>query len=408
MKAEILSIGTELLLGQITDTNAQWLAEQLPALGIDLFFISQVGDNRGRLVETLRKAWERSDFIICTGGLGPTDDDLTREAISDLMGEEMVVQYNYAETLREYFNKRGVIMPEKNIKQATLIASAQFLENPIGTAPGWWVQKGEKIIVAMPGVPHEMKQMWETQARTRLKPLLPGGIIVSKTLKVLGKGESVVEEMVKELISSNNPTMATYAKPDGVHLRITAKAADEETARSYIFEAEMKSRNLLGTLIYGEDSETIEGVVGEMLTDRNFTLAVMESGTGGTVSALLSEAPNSVQFFRGGMVSQQRSMLAGWGVDSNMVETYGIMSKEVAEAMASAARHQMGAEAGLAVCASPGPGEFEGKPGGHIIIAVDLDGSLKSSDLYYRTKPAEVKRLSAVLSLNLLRHALLK
>ena len=408
MKAEILSIGTELLLGQITDTNAQWLAEQLPALGIDLFFISQVGDNRGRVVETLRKAWERSDFIICTGGLGPTDDDLTREAISDLMGEEMVVQYNYAETLREYFNKRGVIMPEKNIKQATLIASAQFLENPIGTAPGWWVQKGEKIIVAMPGVPHEMKQMWETQARTRLKPLLPGGIIVSKTLKVLGKGESVVEEMVKELISSNNPTMATYAKPDGVHLRITAKAADEETARSYIFEAEMKSRNLLGTLIYGEDSETIEGVVGEMLTDRNFTLAVMESGTGGTVSALLSEAPNSVQFFRGGMVSQQRSMLAGWGVDSNMVETYGIMSKEVAEAMASAARHQMGAEAGLAVCASPGPGEFEGKPGGHIIIAVDLDGSLKSSDLYYRTKPAEVKRLSAVLSLNLLRHALLK
>ncbi len=408
MKAEILSIGTELLLGQITDTNAQWLAEQLPALGIDLFFISQVGDNRGRLVETLRKAWERSDFIICTGGLGPTEDDLTREAISDLLGEEMVVQPKHAELLREFFSKRGVIMPEKNIKQATLIASAQFLENPIGTAPGWWVQKGEKIIVAMPGVPHEMKQMWETQARTRLKPLLPGGIIVSKTLKVLGKGESVVEEIVKELISSSNPTMATYAKPDGVHLRITAKAADEETARSFIFEAEMKSRNLLGTLIYGEDSETIEGVVGEMLTDRNFTLAVMESGTGGTVSALLSEAPNSVQFFRGGMVSQQRSMLAGWGVDSNMLETYGIMSKEVAEAMASAARNKMGAEAGLAVCASPGPGEFEGKPGGHIIIAVDLDGTLKSTDLYYRTKPAEVKRLSAVLSLNLLRHALLK
>ncbi|MEI7555718.1 competence/damage-inducible protein A [Candidatus Chlorohelix sp.] len=408
MRAEILSIGTELLLGQIVDTNAQWLAGELSGHGIDLYFISQVGDNLGRLVETLRSAWNRSELIICTGGVGPTEDDLTREAISELLEEKMVIQEPVAIALQEYFSQRNIIMPEKNIKQAALIPSAQFLENPIGTAPGWWVSKDGHVIVAMPGVPHEMKQMWETQAVPRLKPLLPPGVILSRTLKILGKGESSVEEMVKDLINSNNPTMATYAKPDGVHLRITAKAADETTARDLIFEMEIKARTILGTFIYGDDAETIEGVVGTMLTDRNLTLGVMEVGTGGMVAAMLSEAPNSINFLRGGLVSQQRSMLAGWGVDSNMLEKYGIMSREVAEVMATAARRQTGAEAGLAICVSPGHGEFEGKPAGHIIMAVDLDGHLESSELNYRTKPSEVKRLASVFSLNLLRRALLK
>jgi nicotinamide-nucleotide amidase len=408
MKAEILSIGTELLLGQIVDTNAQWLAEQLPALGIDLYYISQVGDNQGRLVDTLRTAWERSDFIICTGGVGPTDDDLTREAISELVDEEMVIQTEVADSLREYFGKRGIKMPEKNVKQASLIPSGQFLDNPIGTANGWWVQKEGRIIVAMPGVPHEMKQMWENQVLTRLKPILPGDIILSRTLKILGKGESAVEETVKELITSNNPTMATYAKPDGVHLRITAKAESENIARDMIFELEIKARTLLGTFIYGDDDETIEGVVGVMLSDRNFTLGVMEAGTGGTASALLTDAPGSINFYRGGLVSQQRSMLTGWGVDGNLLETHGIMSKEVAETMATAVRHQMGAEAGLAICAAAGPDNFEGKTPGHIILAVDLNGQIESTELNYRTKPSEVKRLSAIYSLNLLRRALLK
>jgi nicotinamide-nucleotide amidase len=408
MKAEILSIGTELLLGQITDTNAAWLAEQLPMLGIDLYFISQVGDNRGRLTDTLRLAWGRSDLIVCTGGLGPTEDDLTREAISDLLGEPMEVQPELEKNLREFFTRRSIKMPERNVKQATQIASAQILDNPIGTAPGWWVEKEGKVIVAMPGVPHEMKQMWQTQVATRLRTRLPGEIILSKTLKVLGKGESAVEEMVSDMIKSTSPTVATYAKQDGIHLRVTAKASDELSARGLIFEMEMKLRERLGTLIYGADEETIEGVIGEMLQDRGLTLAVMEAGTGGLLAAMLSDAPSSPEFFRGGLVSQQRAMLAEWGVDRDLIEMHNIMSREVVEAMATAARNSMGAEAGLAICAAPGPEDFEGKPAGNIFIAVDLDGTIKSSDAYYRSKPGEVKRLGAVFSLNLLRRALLK
>ncbi len=408
MKAEILSIGTELLLGQITDTNAAWLAEQLPMLGIDLYFISQVGDNRGRLTDTLRLAWGRSDLIICTGGLGPTEDDLTREAISDLLGEPMEVQPELEKNLREFFTRRGIKMPERNVKQATRIASAQILDNPIGTAPGWWVEKEGKVIVAMPGVPHEMKQMWQTQAAPRLRTRLPGEIILSKTLKVLGKGESAVEEMVSDMIKSTSPTVATYAKQDGIHLRVTAKASDELSARGLIFEMEMKLRERLGTLIYGADEETIEGVIGEMLQDRGLTLAVMEAGTGGLLAAMLSDAPSSPDFFRGGLVSQQRAMLAEWSVDRDLIEMHNIMSREVVEAMATAARNSMGAEAGLAICATPGPDDFEGKPAGNIFIAVDLDGTIKSSDAYYRSKPGEVKRLGVVFSLNLLRRALLK
>lgn len=408
MRAEILSIGTELLLGQITDTNAAWLAEQLPTLGIDLYFISQVGDNRGRLTETLRLATGRSDLVICTGGLGPTEDDLTREAISDLLGEPMVVQPELEKNLRDYFTKRGVKMPERNVKQASLIASSQVLENPIGTAPGWWVEKTGKVIIAMPGVPHEMKNMWQNQVVPHLRSRLPGEIILSKTLKVLGKGESAVEEMVSDMISSNNPTLATYAKQDGIHLRATAKASDELTARGHIFEIEMKLRERLGTLIYGVDDETIESVVGEMLQDRGLTLAVIEAGTGGLLASMLTDAISSVEFFRGGLVSQQRAMLAGWGIDPELMDAHNIMSREVVEAMATAARHAMGSEAGLAVCAAAGPEEFEGKAAGHIFMAVDLDGTVKSADGYYRTKPAEVKRLAAVVSLNLLRRALLK
>ncbi len=408
MKAEILSIGTELLLGQIIDTNAAWLAEQLPMLGIDLFFISQVGDNRGRLTETLRAAINRSDLVICTGGLGPTEDDLTREAISDLLNEPMEVKPELEKPLREFFARRGVAMPEKNVKQASLIASSQPLDNPIGTAPGWWVENNGKVIVAMPGVPHEMKQMWQNQAAPRLRVRLPGEIILSRTLKVLGKGESAIEEMVIDLIGSSNPTLATYAKPDGIHLRATAKASDELSARGILFEIEMRLRDRLGTLIYGIDDETIEGVIGEMLQDRKLTLAVMEAGSGGLLAARLTDALNSADFFQGGLVSQQRAMLAEWGVDRDLMEQHNIMSREVAEAMATAARQTMGAEAGLAICVAAGPEEYEGKAAGNIFMAVDLGGTVKSADGYYRSKPAEVKRLATVNSLNLLRRALLK
>ena len=214
--------------------------------------------------------------------------------------------------------------------------------------------------------------------------------------------------MVGEMLSSTTPTLATYAKPDGVHLRLTAKAQDELTARGHIFQAELELRALLGTLIYGVDEETVEGVIGEMLQDRGLTLAVMEAGTGGLLAAMLSDAPSSPEFFRGGLVSQQRAMLSQWGIDRELMEMHNIMSREVVEAMATAARQAMGAEAGLAICASAGPDDFEGQTAGHIFMAVDLDGTIKSTDAFYRTKPPEVKRMAVTVALNLLRRALLK
>jgi len=235
VRAEIISCGTELLLGHITDTNATFLAQSLSALGIDLYFVSQVGDNLGRIVETLRRAWERSDLIIMTGGLGPTEDDLARESISALMGETMQVDPKLEAELRGMFAARNARMPERNVKQATLIPSAEALPNPRGTAPGWWVEKDKHIIVAMPGVPREMYRMWEQEAIPRLKPYT-GGLIFTRILRVSGLGESAVEERLDGLIHSTNPTLATYAKSDAIDVRITAKAETSEEAERQVAE----------------------------------------------------------------------------------------------------------------------------------------------------------------------------
>src|SRR5437764_7678540 len=203
VRAQIMSVGTELLLGQIVDTNAAYLAQYLSALGIDLYWQATVGDNLGRLTDELRRAWERADLIVMTGGVGPTDDDLTREGIAALLGEQMVIQPELEEHLRSWFGRRGRTMPERNLKQATLIPSAQSLPNPIGTAPGWWVERDGRVIVAMPGVPVEMRKMWEEQAVPRLQARLPeGGIILSRTLKCIGIGESAMEDLVRPLIAS--------------------------------------------------------------------------------------------------------------------------------------------------------------------------------------------------------------
>src|SRR5215472_13454641 len=210
MRAEILSCGTELLLGHITDTNATYLAQSLASLGIDLYFVSQVGDNQGRIVETLQRAWERSDLIIMTGGLGPTEDDLARESISATLGETMRVDPALEAELRGIFAARNIIMPERNVKQATLIPSARALRNPLGTAPGWWVEKDRRIIVAMPGVPREMYRMWEQEVMPRLSKYT-SSLIFTRILRVYGLGESSVEELLDPLIHNANPTVATYA-----------------------------------------------------------------------------------------------------------------------------------------------------------------------------------------------------
>jgi len=299
VRAEILSIGTELLLGQIVDTNAQYLASRLADLGIDCLYISTVGDNPARFRETLERALGRSDVVISTGGLGPTEDDLTRETIAAVLGEEPVVDATLERELREWFAGRGVQMPERNRKQAWLIPSARALPNPNGTAPGWDVRRGDKRIVAMPGVPREMTYMWEHHVEPTLAA---DAVLRSRTLKLLGIGESLAEEALGELVRSTAPTVVTKAKNDGVHVRITDKDADAAAMDARIAAMEALVRERLGQYVWGTDGETLGGVIGRGLSERGWHLATAESLSGGDVARALAESPGSASWYARGCV----------------------------------------------------------------------------------------------------------
>jgi nicotinamide-nucleotide amidase len=403
MRAEILSCGTELLLGHITDTNATYLAQSLAALGIDLYFVSQVGDNQGRIVETLQRAWERSDLVIMTGGLGPTEDDLARESISALLGETMRVDPVLEAELRGLFATRNAVMPERNIKQATLIPSAQAIPNPLGTAPGWWVEKDGHIIVAMPGVPREMYRMWEQEAIPRLSPYT-GGLIFTRILRVWGLGESAVEERLDGLIHSDNPTLATYAKSDAVDVRITAKAETREIAEREVAEMENRAREVLRHHVFGIDKDTLQSVIGKYLTGRRQTLAVMESLTGGLLASTLTDVPDSSNYFIGSLVAYGNELKVQLGVPREIVEHYGVISEQTARAMAHAARERLGADYGLGITGVAGPDRQEDKPVGTVHIAIEgPDGVVTGVGPGWRASRDDNKRLAVLAALNLLR-----
>ncbi len=403
MRAEIISCGTELLLGHITDTNATYLAQSLASLGIDLYFVSQVGDNQGRIVETLRRAWERSDLVIITGGLGPTEDDLARESISAMLGETMQVDPALEAELRGIFATRNAIMPERNIKQATLIPSAQAIANPLGTAPGWWVEKDGHIIVAMPGVPREMYRMWEQEVIPRLA-LYTGGLIFTRILRVWGLGESSVEERLGSVIHSNNPTVATYAKSDAIDVRITAKAETREQAEQQVAEMEMRVRLILGHYIFGVDKDTLQSVIGKHLSSRNQWLAVMESLTGGLLSSTITDYPSSSKHFIGGIVSYSPDLKVQMGVPREIIEEYGVISEETARAMAHAVRERLGADYGLGITGVAGPEKQEDKPVGTVHIAIEgPEGVVTGIGPGWRASQHDNKRLAVLAALNLLR-----
>ena len=403
MRAEIISCGTELLLGHITDTNATYLAQSLASLGIDLYFVSQVGDNQGRIVETLRRAWERSDLVIITGGLGPTEDDLARESISAMLGETMQVDAVLEAELRAMFAGRNITMPERNIKQATLIPSAQALPNPRGTAPGWWVEKDGHIIAAMPGVPREMYHMWENEVIPRLAPFA-GGLIFTRILRVWGLGESAVEERLGSVIHNNNPTIATYAKSDAVDVRITAKAETREQAEQQVAEMETRVRLILKHYIFGVDKDTLQSVIGKQLSSRNQSLAVMESLTGGLLSSTITDYPSSSQHFIGGIVSYNPDLKVQMGVPSEIIKRYGDISEETARAMAHAVRERLGADYGLGITGVVGPEKQEDKPAGTVHIAIEgPEGVVTGMGPGWRASRDDNKRLAVLAALNLLR-----
>lgn len=403
MKAEIISVGTELLMGELTDTNASWIAGRLPALGIQLQWVSIVGDDLPKLTEAFVQGWHRSDFIFTTGGLGPTQDDLTREAVAAALGETPVVQEQELENLRQWFRNRGQDMPTHNVKQAHLIPSAEFITNRNGTAPGWWAQRDGKHIVCMPGPPGENRAMWQDEIDARLKEIVDTEVTITRNIKTLGLGEASVDEIMNEYFGLENPYLGIYSKADGIHLRIIARAADEAAAREMIAPIEDAIHDRLAPYVWGYDDETPELSVGAALVDRSMTLATMESVSGGFLANTITEAPNSNQWYRGGNVAYTIEAMIASGVASGVLETHGVVSQETANAMAQVAQSATAADFGIGLTGVLGPQELEGHRPGTIHIAIAHGDDVREFPLRTPPRRLVIKRRSCNTALTELR-----
>ena len=391
MHAEIVSIGTEILMGEIVDTNSVLLASELAKVGIELRWVSKVGDDPDRLLDTVRRAYERSDITLTTGGLGPTSDDMTRETIARVLAEEMTVQDELLAHLKSQFAGRGAPMPRTNIKQATLIPSAETVPNPLGTAPGWWVESKGRIIIAMPGPPRELERMWSFEIAPRLRERNPGVTIVTRTLKTFGISEGGLNEMIAPLFDSANPRLGIYSRADGIHLRAIATADTDDRARDLIAPMEAEIRDIVGGAIWGEDDETPASRVATLLSQARATLGIMESFTGGLLASSLADIPGSGEFLRGGIIGRDSEVLKGQGVDPKLIERFGLVSPQVGEAMAESARTCFGADIGIGVTGVIPQPTATGGPVGESYTGYALEEGTSSITGRYPTQNLRVR-----------------
>jgi nicotinamide-nucleotide amidase len=349
--AELLSVGTELLLGEIVDTNSAYLAASLAEHGVDVYWSQRVGDNLGRIAQAIEQAVSRSDLLVIGGGLGPTDDDMTREAIAKVLGEEPKVDPDLEKTLRERFAAFVRRMPDMNLKQCWLIPSAQVLDNAIGTAPGWLVQKDGKTIIALPGPPREMKKMWEEQALPHLS--FPESFLFTRTFKTLGLGESGVAEKLGDLTKSFNPSVATYAKKDGVHVRVAAKGKSQTEATTLAQPMLETVQTLFSDITWGYDKDDLPGLVLAKVQEKGLKVATLESFTGGMLANLMSlEDPianKHTNVYAGGMVAYPMQASVALTYLVTAIEKFGAVSLEAALAMARAAAELFHTDLGLAI-----------------------------------------------------------
>ena len=374
MSAEIICVGTELLLGDILNSNAQFLALELADLGIPHYYQTVVGDNPGRLKQVLAIASDRSNLLIFTGGLGPTPDDLTTETIADFFGVPLVERQDVLEDIAQKFASRGREMTPSNRKQALIPKGAKVLPNPGGTAPGIiWQPHAGLTILTFPGVPTEMKQMWQETAVPYLKSQGWGKeIIYSRTLRFWGIGESALAEKVAPYLNLPNPTVAPYAGRGEVRLRVSARATSEAEAQQLIEPVAQQLQNIAGLHYYGNDDDTLASVVGQLLTNADETLSVAESCTGGGLGSMLTEVPGSSNYFLGGVISYDNSVKASvLGVSQSDLYTLGAVSKAVAKQMAVGVRSLLSTHWGLSITGIAGPGGgTETKPVGLVYIGL--------------------------------------
>jgi len=410
MRCEVVAVGTELLLGQIVDTNSAWIGGQLALAGIDSHFQTKVGDNLGRIVACIRLALERSDAVILCGGLGPTQDDITREAIAEVMGVPLVRSPEIARRIEELFAARGRVMAANNLRQADVPEGASVIPEMPGTAPGLICPLRDKVIYAVPGVPHEMQTMLlgtvlpDLQRRAGL-----AAVIKSRVLRTWGHTESGLAELlaarVLELDGLGNPTLAFQASGiEGIKVRITAKAADHASVDAILVAEEARLRPLLGEFVFGIDEQTMESVVVDLLRARGLTLALAESVSGGLAAARLSAVPGTREVFRGAVVayaSEVKFELLG-------VPRGPVVCEAAAQAMAAGVRRLLGADVGLATTGVAGPEEQDGRPMGTVFLGLALGERVEAREVRLPGDPDRIRQYSVISALDYLRRRLLE
>ncbi|WP_200798108.1 competence/damage-inducible protein A [Desulforamulus putei] len=372
LQAEIIFTGTELLVGEVLNSHAQYLGRRLTEMGIEVIQHTTVGDYWGRMGLVLLQALERSDLIFITGGLGPTIDDLTKETVAEVLELDMKLDEASLQAIKDYFAKRGMEMPTNNIKQAYFPEGARILPNTRGTAPGAIVEVDKKAIIILPGPPWELETMFENYVVSYLNSLPHRGTLcTSKTFKLTGIGESSVQELIDDLCGMGNPEIAFLVQPGVVEVRITGQGSTLEEASSLVQNLSEQVRRRLFQYIFAEDDEKIEQVVGQLLIDAGLTIAVAESCTGGLIEARLSDIPGASRYLVGGVVAyNSRIKEKILGVPPEILEQFGAVSRQTAIAMAEGVRRELGSSIGLAVTGVAGPTSSEGKPVGLVYIAL--------------------------------------
>lgn len=410
MKAEIITVGTEILLGDIVNTNSQFLSKELASIGVEVYYQETVGDNETRLLNLLEEAFKRSDIVITTGGLGPTNDDITKEIAAKYFNQELVFYSDIWENIKSYFEKLGLKPTENNKKQAYFPKDCIILDNPNGTAPGVILKKENKMIILLPGPPKEMIPMFNNKVKSYLQSLTDYKL-VSKTLRFIGIGESELEEKLIDIINSqSNPTIAPYAKENEVTLRITAKSKDDEKANDLIKSIEEKIKDRVGKYIYGYDDTTLEETVAKLLVKNNMTIAVSESCTGGMVSSKLIDYPGISQSFIEGCVTySNEAKMNRLGVKKETLDKYGAVSSETAIEMAVGIAKNLNTNIGLSTTGVAGPGGgTDEKPVGLVYIGIYINGDVKVKKCNFSGSRDKIRSRATNEALNLLRLELLK
>lgn len=404
MKVEIVTTGTELLLGEILNTNVQYLSRKLNNMGFDVFYHTTVGDNLDRMRSVLEQAMERADIIITSGGLGPTRGDITKETVMEVCHTESYLDLDTWGRIDAYFQKKGICCSENNEKQAYVPLGAEILQNEVGTAPGLWLEYNGKIFILLPGPPSELTDMCEKQLWPRLlRRFADHGIILSRTLHLRGVGESKVAEILDEIIMrQSNPTIALYARYGEILVRITTKAVDSDAAIKLLDACEAEVRKYVDNYVYGVDDASLAACLGQELLKQGKTIAFAESCSGGLASSLITDVPGSSEYLLGSLVTYtnmaKNKLLQ---VQQDTLDRYGAVSRETACEMAAGVRRVLGSDIGVSITGNAGPGASEGKPVGLVYIAVAAENIVYCQEHHFTATRTENKLRIALTAISM-------